>query len=159
MIKKFSTKISALALVGVLALQTNGNYVMAASDTTVCDETIQYADHPVSDGTGISEFLGEETVAMSRASYKLTSGKSVSNRACKCKGNSGKDFQCNGWVNIVDKKSGTKLYHSTTAALGNPSSGNMYKGAVKKKGYGKVSATSKWVHSWAVGKVYWDWVK
>lgn len=92
-------------------------------------------------------------------SYNLESDKSSTQNKCSCEIKSGYDFVCNAWVKITDKKSGTDLKHSTTAALSNPTSGNMYKGAVRNVGSGKVSATSDSVHGWSVARVFWDWVK
>lgn len=86
----------------------------------------------------------------------VTADKSSTCRDCKCEYKNEKNFQCTGWVKIVDKKSKTGLRHSTTAALSNPSSGHMYKGAVRNEGAGKVSATSEWVYGWAVPRVFWD---
>lgn len=92
-------------------------------------------------------------------SYNLTSYKTSTKYTCTCEEGNGYDFKCTGWVNITDKKSGTALRHSTTAALSNLTSGNMYKGAVRVVGYGKVSATSKLVHGWSVPRIFWNWVK
>ena len=91
------------------------------------------------------------------ASYKLTSSKNTRNRVCKC-GLAGKDFQCYGWVNIVDKKSKTPLDHSTTAAISDYYDPQGYHGAVRETGNGKVSATSEYVHGYSVARIFWDWL-
>lgn len=108
----------------------------------------------------IAEYVGTKanSKAVIYSSYTITAGKSSSKRNCKCAIGNGYDFQCTGWVKIVDKKSKTGLRHSTTAALSNPSSGSMYKGAVRNIGAGKVTATSEWVHGWSVPRVFWDWI-
>lgn len=127
-----------------------------------CEVSVTYVD-----SSGVAEFTGDpfynpitgKQIKGIFDSYDLTADKDSEQANCMCEMQGGYDFQCTGWVDIVDKKSGTDLKHSTTAALSNPSSGDMYKGAVKQIGYGKVYARSEWVHGWAVPRIFWDWVK
>lgn len=92
-------------------------------------------------------------------SYKISSSCEMSSRKCKCKYKNGKDFRTKGWVNIVDKKSGTDLRHSTTAVVSDYYHPNNHYGKVRVVGYGKVSATSKYVHGYSYGQIFWSWVK
>lgn len=78
--------------------------------------------------------------------------------SCMCEWGNGFDFVCEGWVDITDKKSGTGLRHSTTAALSKPSDHSIYDGAVRKTGTGKVHATSEFVHGWSDPRIFWDWI-
>lgn len=155
--KLFSALAIALTLMcGVATLSTN------AQEPEVEEVKVTYVDP-----SGIAEFTGDPfynptTGKQARgifSSYKLTADKKSTQRKCACSYKAGYDFQCNGWVKIVDKKSGTSLKHSTTAALSTNLSDSMYYGAVKETGVGKVAATSKWMHGRSAPRVFWDWVK
>lgn len=105
-----------------------------------------------------AEFIGKA----SRApwdSYTVTSSKDVRNTSCNGGDGyvNGVHFQCYGWVNIVDKKSGTDLDHSTTASISDPHYPDKILGAIRNTGSGKVDATSAWVHGYSLGRIFWDW--
>lgn len=119
------------------------------------------------DPSGVAEFTGDPFYNPTSGiqtkgifdSYDLTADKNSQKRVCSCPMNSGFDFQCTGWVNIVDKVSKTDLNHSTTAALSLNAGDERYDGAVREEGSGKVYATSKWVHGWAAPRIFWDWIE
>lgn len=99
----------------------------------------------------VAEFLGESGKIVPRASYDLTSDVDIRSKDTHY-------FQSYGWVDIVDKKSGTDLDHSTTAVVADYYNPQSYKGAVREEGFGEVYATSEWVYAWSWPKIFWDWL-
>lgn len=148
--KKIASLICATAIVACIF----PTYALAHENTT-------QGVAAITDVSAVAEYMGSPSM-MARASYDLTADKELLSSACKnyCGENylNGTDFRTKGWVNIVDKKSNTGLRHSTTAVVANYFDPQSYKGAVRKEGAGKVSATSDYVHGWSLDRVFWDWI-
>ncbi|WP_455617205.1 hypothetical protein [Eisenbergiella sp.] len=155
--KVFTLALTLICLCGTISIPVNAKEKTGGEGSV----HVTYVD-----SSGVAEFTGnpfynplsqKQTKGIFK-DYNLTADKNSEQRNCTCESNSGYDFQCTGWVDIVHKQSGTGLYHSTTAALSLNAGDEMYKGAVRNEGSGKVYATSDWVHGWAVPRIFWDWV-